>query len=110
MAHYICMAQQGQASEKRKTELSDGLKGIAEELLGQDPNETEIAWMIVDEGFGFTAGMPSTTTLVVRSVPEGFPDDQRTHLMTRICDLWQDVTGCTTNEIVVTVLDGPLPI
>ena len=66
--------------------------------------------MIVDEGFGFTAGMPSTTTLVVRSVPEGFPDDQRTQLMTRVCDLWQDVTGCTTNEIVVTVIDGPLPI
>ena len=110
MADYVCIAQQGQTPEKKQAELSAGLKNIAVEQLGQATDEVEVRWLSVNEGFGFTAGLPSTATLVARSVPVGFPQDERVQLMTRICDLWQEVTGCSTNEIVVTVLDGALPI
>ena len=110
MADYVCIAQQGQVSEQKKAELTDGLVQIAAEMLGQDAGTVEVAWVSVNEGFGFTAGEPSTSTLVARSVPVGFSDDERTRLMTRICDFWQDVTNCSTNEIVVTVMDGPLPL
>ncbi len=110
MADYVCIAQEGQSSERNRVVLDEGLKRIAVQLLGQDAADAEISWIGVREGFGFTAGRPSTSTLVIRSVPVGFPDDRRTELMTAICDLWQEVTGCTTNEIVVTVIDGPLPL
>jgi len=109
MADYVCIAQQGQTSERMQGELTAGLEAIAAEVFGETPERVEVAWISVREGFGFTAGAPSTSTLVARAAPIGYPQALRESLMTRICDLWTNVTGCSRNEIVVTVIDGPLP-
>jgi len=42
-------------------------------------------------------------------VPVGWPDDQRERFLSNVTRLWQEVTGCTADEVVVTALDGPLP-
>ncbi len=110
MPDYTCIIQQGQNPARKQAELAEGLKRIGRELLGDSAAGAEIAWVSVPEGFGFTAGVPSTSTLVVRSVPVGFPDDEREALLTRVCNLWTEVVGCTKDEIVVTAFDGPLPL
>lgn len=110
MAHYTCIVQAGQAPLRERARLAEGLKRIAHDELGEAPEVVEIRWIRVEEGFGFTAGEPSTSTLVARSVAEGYPDAARERLMTKVCDLWQEVTGCTADEIVVTAWDGPLPL
>jgi len=108
MADYACIVQAGQISDATRAELVLGLERIAAEML--DAPSSSIGWVFIARGFGFSAGEPSTTSLVVRSVPIGFPDDRRQRLLTRISDFWQQATGCTANEVVVTALDGPLPI
>ena len=110
VADYACMVQAGQISEAQRAKLMTGLERIAGELLGALPGKTDIRWVEIDKGFGFSAGEPSKSSVVVRSVPVGFQDDRRETLLTEISNLWQDVTGCTANEIVATALDGPLPI
>ena len=110
MADYACILQEGQAPERKRAELAEGLKRLGRELLGDAPAGAEISWISVPQGFGFTAGSPSTTSIVVRSVPEGFPEDRREAFMTEVCELFTQVTGCTKNEIVVTALDGALPL
>jgi hypothetical protein len=107
---FACIVQAGQTAENRQPRLSDGLKLIAQETFGEPPGSVEIQWISVKQGFGFTAGKPSSSSLAVRSVPDGYPDDERFRLMTDISELWQEVTGCSANEIVVTVMDGPLPL
>ncbi len=62
------------------------------------------------KGFAWTAGEPSTCSIVVRSVPVGLPLDQREAFMRKVCDLWENKAGCSINEIVVTAWDGPLPL
>ena len=109
MSHYACIVQAGQTAEREQARLSDGLRQLAREAFGDAPERVEIRWISVPEGFGFTAGQPSTSSLVVRSVPVGFADAQRERFMSKVTNLWQDVTGCTADEIVVTALDGPLP-
>ncbi len=110
MAEYACIVQEGQGPEGKRDELAEGLRRIGREMFGDSPEGAEIRWTSIRQGFGFTAGSPSTSSLVIRSVPVGFPDDRREAFMTKVCDLWEDVTGCTTNEIVVTAFDGPLPL
>jgi len=110
MADYACMVQAGQISDAERAELAAGLERIAGESLGAPARSTDIRWVVIDAGFAFSAGEPSKSSVVVRSVPVGFPDDRRETLLTAISNLWQEVTGCTANEIVVTALDGPLPI
>ncbi len=109
MAHYACIVQAGQTAEREQARLSEGLKQLAREAFGDAPELVEIRWISVPEGFGFTAGQPSTSSLVIRSVPVGFEEARRERFMSKVTRLWQEVTGCTADEIVVTALDGPLP-
>lgn len=110
MPHYACMVQEGQIAERLRDRLADGLKRLAAETFGDVPAEVDIRWVSIRKGFGFTAGKPSTSSLIARSVPTGFGDAERTAFMSKVCDLWQEVTGCHPDEVVVTTLDGPLPL
>jgi hypothetical protein len=85
------------------------LQRLAAETFGEAPAEIEIRWVTVRKGFGFTAGKPSTSSLIARSVPADLGDAERAAFMRRVCDLWQEVTGCHRDEVVVTTLPGPLP-
>ncbi len=110
MSHYVCTIQAGQEPERRKEALAEGLKRIGQEFFGDDPEKTEIRWNALAKGFGFTAGELSTSSLVVRSVPVGFPNDERERFLRAVCDLWVETTGCSIEEVVVTAFDGPLPL
>jgi hypothetical protein len=104
------MIQEGQIAEPLRDRLADGLRHLSAEAFGDVPAEVEIRWVTIRKGFGFTAGKPSTSSLIARSVPTGFGDEERSAFMSRVCDLWQEVTGCHPDEVVVTTLDGPLPM
>ena len=109
MAQYACMVQEGQAADRLRDRLSDGLRRLAAETFGETAADVEIRWVPIPQGFGFTAGKDSTSSLIARSVPTGFTDEQRTAFMLRVSALWRDVTGCHPDEVVVTTLDGPVP-
>jgi len=110
MPHYACMVQEGQPAEGARDRLAEGLKRLAAETFGDAPADVEIRWITIRKGFGFTAGRPSASSLIVRSVPAGFEDDRRAAFMGAVCELWQEVTGCAVDDVVVTTLDGPLPL
>ncbi len=110
MSHYVCIIQEGQAAEAKRDALERGLRQIGQECFGDDPAATDVSWRPVRRGFGFTAGEPSTSSLVIRSVPVGLPLKEREGFMRRVCALWETETGCHINEIVVTAWDGPLPL
>lgn len=108
MPDWVCMVQEGQAAAGLRERLGDGLMRLATETFGDDAG-VDIGWVVVPEGFGFTAGKPSTSSLIARSVPTGYPDDARVVFMRKVSDLWLEVTGCDPDEVVVTTLEGPLP-
>jgi phenylpyruvate tautomerase PptA (4-oxalocrotonate tautomerase family) len=110
MARYGCIIHEGQTPESRKSELAAGLAQIGAEMFGDPEGDAEVTWVTIREGFGFTAGGPSTSSLVVRSVPPELSDEEREAFLSKVCDLWQEVTGCTKDEIVATAMDGPLPL
>jgi hypothetical protein len=104
------MVQEGQTADKSRTRLTEGLQRLGAETFGEVAAEVEVRWVAVPKGFGFTAGKPSTSSLIARSVPTGFSDAARAAFMTRVSDFWQQITGCDPDEVVVTTLDGPLPL
>ena len=110
MPDYVCVIQEAQEADRKKETLATGLKDIGRESFGDDPSATEISWVVIKKGFAWTAGEPSTSSIVIRSVPNGLPLDRREAFMRRVCDLWKNETGCSINEIIVTAWDGPLPL
>jgi hypothetical protein len=107
---YACIIQEGQAADRKQEALEAGLRTIGQECFGDDPAATAIRWNVLKKGYAWTAGEPSTASLIIRSVPVGLPLDEREAFMRRVCDLWENVTGCSIEEIVVTAWDGPLPL
>ena len=110
MADYVCLIQEGQEAERQKARLAEGLRELGRDAFGDDPAATEIEWRVMKRGFAWTAGEPSTSSLVIRSVPVGLPLGEREPFLRSVCELWVEQTGCTIEEIVVTAWDGPLPI
>ena len=110
MSQYTCMIQEGQTADQRRERLEEGLREIGRSSFGDDSSSQEISWSVVARDFGWTAGIPSTSSLIMRSVPKGLPLDRREAFMRDVCALWESVTGCSTNEVVVVAWDGPLPL
>lgn len=110
MPDYVCMIQQGQSPQQHQEELAEGLRRIGRETFGDGPEGAEISWVVLPKGYAWTAGEPSTSSIVIRSVPVGYPAEEREAYLRSVCDLWMDVSGCSVNEIVATAWDGPLPL
>ena len=110
MEHYACIIQEGQAADRKVEALEAGLRRIAQEFFGDDPGAVRIRWTRLAPGWAWTAGEPSTSSIVVRSVPVGYDDGEREKYLRAVCDLWVETTGCSIDEIVATAFDGPLPL
>ena len=110
VSQYACVIQEGQAADRERDALENGLAKLGVEAFGDDPGSCEVSWLVVKEGFGWTAGEPSTSSIVVRSVPVGLPLDRREAFMRKVGALWESVTGCSIDEVVITAWDGPLPL
>jgi len=104
------MIQEGQAADQKQGALAEGLRRIGREAFGDGPDGCEVSFTVIPKGFGWTAGEPSTSSIVIRSVPVGLALERREAFMRQVCGLWESVTGCSIEEIVVTAWDGPLPL
>ena len=90
-------------------ELALRLADIAAAALGGSAEDAEVEFTVIPHGNGFRGGEISTTSLVRGQIPPGCAQEVRVDLMRRICAMWCDVTGCTVDELVVSVRDRPAP-
>jgi hypothetical protein len=109
MNNYVCLIQEGQFADQNRKALAEGLKKIGSECFGDDAEATEIDWVVARKGFAFKSEGLSTSSIVERSVPVGLPQDQREVFLNKVCNFWQQETGCSVDEIMVLAWDGPLP-
>ncbi|NIB43533.1 hypothetical protein HBA55_28250 [Pseudomaricurvus alkylphenolicus] len=101
MTYCICLLQEGQIPEHQVADLGNGIHDIAaKHSLGTEPN---ISWIIVPKGQGWTAGQPSTSS-VVTMMTSSMEQSQRVKILNDICNLWTERTGCHINEIIATVM------
>ncbi len=110
MSQYSCIIQEGQVADRKTDVLEAGLAQLGQRFFGDDPAEVEIRWTRQPPGWAWTAGEPSASSIVVRSVPVGFDNAEREVFLRAVCDLWVETTGCSINEVVATAFDGPLSL
>lgn len=103
---FQCTMQEGQVDEDTRAVLADGLRAISEELLGEPSADVPVSFLDIPAGFGFRGGAPSTTSLVRGAVVGGVTQDVREDAMRRIIDMWTATSGCSVDELVVTVADA----
>ncbi len=102
MTRCVCLVQEGQTPDERKTILGGLLNTYSERAFGEG---ADINWVTVPAGSGFTAAQPSTSSIVSFTAPQAVEQGVRTSLLTDLCDLWMDETGCSLDEIVAVIND-----
>ena len=103
MIEFNCTVQEGYIPESIRPELVSELTRIASSVIGED--DVDVRFTEIPKGFGFRGGELSTTSLVRGQVPAGCDQELRVEFMQQICDMWTRVTGCTTDELVVSARD-----
>ena len=104
--NFRCTMQEGQIDADTRVRLADGLRRTVHDVLGELPDAVPVDFSDIPTGFGFRGGEPSTTSLVNGSIAGGVAQDVREEIMRRICDMWMEISGCTVDELVVSVRDA----
>lgn len=92
-----CIVQEGQAAGNHVAALEEGLARIAHDFFGFS---VSFEWTTVVAGSGFTAGKPSSASLVSMGVPDDIEQERRVELLSAICAMWSETTGCHINDVV----------
>jgi hypothetical protein len=105
MINITCTVQQGSIPEGIQPKLSDALTDSCKDILGSNQGPVNISWTEVPSGFGFRGGLPSTTSLIRGSIPDGCSTDKRKKLLQRIGKEWSEITRTDVDECVVSFRD-----
>ena len=101
MTRFVITNQQEHQPTEHKETLASGLKAITKQMFGRDVSDSGVSWNVVPKGFGFTAGEPSSSTVVLCGMPDNTEYDQRVEFMERINDLWVRTTGIDANKLAI---------
>ena len=102
---FSCTIQEGVISEEMREILNLRLVQIAAEVLGEAPDDISVSYEVIPRGFGFRGGELSTSSSVRSVIPVGFSQEKRVQFMQGVQDMWMEVTGQTTAELVVGAAD-----
>ena len=106
MITYNCTIQEGVISDELRLVLEERLVQIGARVLGEAPDDITVNYEVIPHGFGFRGGEISTSSSVRSVIPDGFSQEKRVEFMQAVQDMWIEVTGQTTAELVVAAADA----
>ena len=106
MISYNCTIQEGVISDEQRDVLNIRLVQIGAAVLGVAPDDITVTYEVIPHGFGFRGGELSTSSSVRSRIPDGFSQEKRVEFMQAVQDMWMEVTGQTTAELVVGAADA----
>lgn len=103
MSHFSCVIQEGSKASASTETLERQLVELHRSHFPGE--EATVSFRAVPEGFMFTEGRQSTSSIIACVVRHETTLAQREQYMRAVCDLWSSTTGCTDHEIVVAITD-----
>ena len=97
---------EGVVPERLRSRLAAGLCAVYARAFGTPAAELGVDFTELARGRFFTAGKPSTSSIILCTVPAGTADAQRHRLLAELTACWCETTGCTPHEVVVTAADA----
>lgn len=102
MIPYRCFVQAGQAAAEAEATLRADLEAFSQRAFGASAH---ILWIAVPRGSGFSAGSPSTASIVAAEAPSPLDQPRRAALLQELSDLWIARTGCGYDDLVAVISD-----
>ena len=101
MSGFNCVIQADGPADASRAQLERRL--VAAHAAHYPNDEVRVSWRLVPEGYMFTEGRQSTSSIIACSLDHDTSRAEREAYMRNVCDIWTDVTGCTDHEVVVAI-------
>ena len=102
MTNCTCIVQEGQSPDLQKGKMENLLNQFTTASFGQ---AAKVVWIPIAPGNGFTAGEPSTSSVVSMTSSKPLSAEHRESLLRELVALWTKATGSTIDEIVAVIAD-----
>lgn len=102
MINCTCIVQADQAPDRSQADLKALLRTFTNSAFGAS---AQIAWIPVPQGNGFTAGKPSTSSIISMTADQPLNTEHRESLLRELVGLWTAETGCSVDEVVAVIAD-----
>lgn len=102
MINALCVIQEGQGPDQNREQLGAVLNSFSEKTFG---DSLTVNWLPVAEGSGFTAGKPSSSSVLSMTANKPLSQSEREIILRDLVALWTTNTGCSIDEIVAVVAD-----
>lgn len=106
MIDCLCVIQEGQGPDQQRGVLAAALDAFGAEFLG---DALAVNWVPVAAGNGFTAGKPSTSSVVSMTAKAPLSQERREVVLRELVSMWTHETGCSIDEIVAVIADPAAP-
>ncbi|MEM9034570.1 MAG: hypothetical protein AAGA99_27180 [Actinomycetota bacterium] len=101
MSSANCLIHAGGSAVGLRDDLEQGLVEIHDV---HSPNAAlDVSWQVIPEGYMFTEGRPSTTSIVSFTLDHTTTLPEREAFLGSVCELFSDLTGCTVNEVLAAI-------
>ena len=97
-----CIVQAGQIPPNTQAVLRQKITAFTQKEFGA---AADINWTEIPERSGFTAGKPSTSSIISIRANTALPQERRAELLHTLCGMWSDETQSSLNEIVGVLSD-----
>jgi phenylpyruvate tautomerase PptA (4-oxalocrotonate tautomerase family) len=101
------LLHEGVVDKAKQPKLARELRRIYAGRFGGSEDDVAVDVTEIPKGRFFTAGEPSRSSFIGGTVPKGTSNAERTRLMSDITAAWCELTGCTPNDVVVSMSDAP---
>ena len=105
MITFKCVVQEGCIPLDMRPRLISGMTRTTAEVLGVAPDDVQVEFEEIQRGAGYRGGELSTTSLVRGTIPPGCEQPVRERLLMKLGDMWCEIVGCGTDEVVVSAGD-----
>ena len=99
-----CFIQEGALGHRKIKKLESLISGIYKSHYGSG-NRLVFLWTTLPFGQCYLAGQLSNASTVLAPVADNLPAEQRHAFMSEVCQVWQDVTDCSKDEIILVSSD-----
>ncbi|MBO9474730.1 hypothetical protein J7413_14365 [Shimia sp. R10_1] len=100
MIPIMCIVQDGQIPAQTETQLKTQIAEFAQRAFSAP---AEIDWIVVPEGSGFTAAVPSTSIVASLHANRALPQDERISLLNELTEICTTLTGRSAHEVVTSI-------
>jgi phenylpyruvate tautomerase PptA (4-oxalocrotonate tautomerase family) len=107
MPSYECVTTAGTLAAEQRAKIADAVTTAHVEETGAPFELVHVVFPELPANHAYTAGKPTTPTLIRGSIRAGRSDDVRRRLMQRIQDSYLEITHADPMGLLVAVVDFP---